>query len=45
MSRPPCLAGQHSAEILAELGYDAAAVAELTGAEVVLVTTDGGGTD
>jgi crotonobetainyl-CoA:carnitine CoA-transferase CaiB-like acyl-CoA transferase len=45
VSRPPCLAGQHSAEILAELGYDAAAVAELTGAEVVLVTTDGGGTD
>jgi crotonobetainyl-CoA:carnitine CoA-transferase CaiB-like acyl-CoA transferase len=45
VSRPPCLAGQHTTEILAELGYHAGSIAELTDAKVVLTTTDGTGTD
>jgi crotonobetainyl-CoA:carnitine CoA-transferase CaiB-like acyl-CoA transferase len=35
IAMPPPLAGQHAEEILAELGYDAAAIAELRAAEVI----------
>jgi crotonobetainyl-CoA:carnitine CoA-transferase CaiB-like acyl-CoA transferase len=40
VARPPCLAGQHTAEILSELGYDAGAIADLVDAKVVLAPTD-----
>jgi crotonobetainyl-CoA:carnitine CoA-transferase CaiB-like acyl-CoA transferase len=40
VSRPPCLAGQHTTEILTELGYDAGTVTDLTDAKVV-ATADG----
>jgi crotonobetainyl-CoA:carnitine CoA-transferase CaiB-like acyl-CoA transferase len=33
--RPPPLIGEHTAEVLAELGYDAARIAELRDAEIV----------
>jgi crotonobetainyl-CoA:carnitine CoA-transferase CaiB-like acyl-CoA transferase len=40
VARPPCLAGQHTAEILSELGYGAGAIADLVDAKVVLAPTD-----